>query len=76
MAGRAAFGLRHGDLDLGAVDRLVEAQRDLGFQVAATLAARLRPAAALARKLAIPADDAVALLRKLLGPQPAGETKE
>ncbi len=40
------------------------------------LEARLRPAAVLARKLAIPTDDAVALLRKLLGPRPADETKE
>ena len=34
VAGRAALGLRHGDADLGAVDRLVEAEADLGFEVA------------------------------------------
>lgn len=40
------------------------------------LEAKLKPAAALARRLAIPADDAVALLRKLLGPHATGDTKE
>ena len=48
VAGRAALGLRHGDADLGAVDRLVEAEADLGFEVAAAHLLRLRPAAAAA----------------------------
>src|SRR5262249_40732534 len=45
-AGRAAFRLRHGDLDLRPVDRLVEGEADLGFQVAAACLLGLRPAAA------------------------------
>src|SRR6187551_2169964 len=50
MAGRAALGLWHGDTDLGAIDRLVEAEADLGFEVAAALLFGLRPAASAAAK--------------------------
>src|SRR4249919_979186 len=44
-AGHAPFGLRHGHLDLRSVHRLVEAEADLGFQVAPASLLRLRPPA-------------------------------
>ena len=48
VAGRAAPGLRHGDADLGAVDRLVEAELDLGLEVATADLLGLRATAAAA----------------------------
>jgi hypothetical protein len=46
VAGGAAARLRDGDADLGALDRLVEAERDFGLEVAAADLLGLRPAAA------------------------------
>ena len=73
VAGRAAFGLRHGDLHLRPVDRLVEAEGDLGFEIAAANLLRLGPPAASAEEVGEDvADVEAAGLRPARPERPAG----